>query len=271
MKFNTMTLLGAIIISVGIVTCDFNSHTEPEINIDNAEILGHEIYINESPEKPKGIDSLYINEGDTLKLDLTTGLLNTPNYIWNVENDNVLKIIQIPGEPLSFYAVALMDSGITTTLLLDDDANDAYKKLNVVVTKYWADPDYYKPIGEFGGHHYYLSLRSKTWPEAKYNCEVAAGYLACINSQEENIFLNEVQKSEGTENIWIGIRYALYGSAYGLLYWVNGEEVTYDHFIDHNGPGKYAGRFYFAMATTANGIWINYPIAERFNYFLEIE
>ncbi len=271
MKFNIIILLGAVFISVGFVACDFNSHTEPEININRAEIAGQEIYINKSAEKPKGIDSLYINEGDTLKLNLTTMLLNTPDYSWNVEDGSALKIIPVPGDPFAFYAIAIADSGITTTLLLDDNANDAYKNLNVVVTKYWADPDYFKPLGIFDGHHYFLSLQTITWPDAKNNCEVAAGYLACIHSIEENMFHNEAQHVEDIDELWIGIKYTLVGSSYGLLYWINGEKVTYDHFIDHNGPGKDSGRFYFAMNISNNGIWINYPIKYRFQYILELE
>ena len=271
MKFNTIIILVAVFISVGFVACDFNSHTEPEINIDRREIAGHEIYINKSTEKPKGIDSLYINEGDTLKLNLTTMLLKTPDYSWKVDDSSIFKIIQVQEDPFSFYAVALADSGTATTLLLDDNANDAYKRLNVIVTKHWADPDYFKPLGTFEGHYYFISRQNIPWPDAKNNCEIAAGYLACINSAEENLFLNEAQKSEDVGNVWIGIRYALVGSSYGLIYWVNGEEVKYDHFINHNGPGKDGGRFYFAMEISNNGIWINYPIANRFKYLLEME
>lgn len=271
MKFNIMLLLGAIVISVGFVACDFNSHTEPEININKSKMLGNHIFVNKSPERPAGVDTLYINEGDTLKLDVATELLNTPNYIWNVKDDNVLKIIPVQEEPFSFYAVCLSDSGSETTLMLDDAANDAYKNLNVVVVKHWADPVYYSFLGEFGGHYYYLSRLRTPWPEAKNNCEAAAGYLACINSYEENAFLNEAQKDEDVANAWIGIRYDLIGSAYGLVYWVNGEEVTYDHFINHNGPGKNSGAFYFAMAVANNGMWVNHPISDRFHYFLEME
>ena len=93
MKLNTIILLGTIITSVAFFACDFASHTEPEINIDTPAILGEYLYINDSPVKPTGMDTLYINEGDTVTLDIKTRLLEPPNYLWKVINDNVLKII----------------------------------------------------------------------------------------------------------------------------------------------------------------------------------
>lgn len=265
-------ILGMIIISIGFFACDFNSHTEPELNINQAEILGAVIYINKSNEKPIGIiDTLYINEGDTLKLDLTSRLLNDPEYMWDIKDDNVLKIISIPDDPLSFYAVALSDSGTATTMLLEDGSNEASKKLTIVVTKQWADPDYYKSIGKFGSHHYYISLRTTKWLEGKDLCEDAGGYLACINSDEENLFLNDqriIEVDDGT--VWIGLQYMPNSTGgFELNYWVNGDELIYK---PHDLRGANSGRTaYFAMINSNYGRWDAFNVSDDARYFLEIE
>lgn len=265
-------IFGVIILSIGFAACDFNGHTEPELNINQAEILGEAIYINKSNEKPIGIvDTLYINEGDTIKLDLTSRLLNDPEYIWNVGDDNVLKIISIPNNPLSFYAVALSDSGETTTLLLEDDPNEANKKLNVVVTNQWADPDYYKSIGKFGGHHYFINLRTTKWLEAKDLCQNSGGYLACINSEEENLFLNEQRISEDDDGaVWIGLQYMPTSSgAFQAKHWVNGDSLIY---IPHDLPDhNHGSTLFFAMIHSNYGRWSNNKVSASFRYFLELE
>jgi Lectin C-type domain len=265
-------ILGLIIIGIGFASCDFNSHTEPELNIYQAEIYGESIYINKSNEKPIGItDTLFINERDTFKLDLKTRLLNDPEYIWDIEDDNVLKIIPIPDDPLTFYAVALSDSGATTTLLLEDDPNEASKKLNVVITKQWADPDYYKSIGKFGGHHYYINQKTTKWLEAKDLCENAGGYLACINSVEENLFLNEQRIIEGDDGaVWIGLQYVPNSTGgFEVKYWVNGDELIY---VPHDLPGANYGRtLFFGLIHSNYGRWNNFKVSDGFRYILEIE
>jgi hypothetical protein len=73
----------------------------------------------------------------------------------------------------------------------------------------------------FNGHHYELITISKTWSEAKADCESRGGYLVTITSQEENDFVSNLI---GDYEIWIGL------SDYeneGDWQWVTGEPVTY--------------------------------------------
>lgn len=264
-------ILGVIIISIGFAACDFNGHTEPELNIDQAELLGEAIYINKSNEKPNGItDTLYINEGDTFKLNLTSKLLNVPEYVWDIEDDNVLKINPIPNNPRAFNAVALSDSGATTTLFLEDRPNEAKKKLNVVVVKQWADPVYYKSIGKFGGHHYYINRRITKWLEAKDLCENSGGWLVCINSEEENLFLNEQRINEGDDGaVWIGLQYVPTSTgAFQGKYWVNGDSLVFKP-GDLGDPDD--NRLFFAQIHSNYGGWLNYRSSDAFRYFLEME
>ena len=272
MKFWTWILLGAIVVSFGLVACDYGNHTEPDLNYNKAEILGNEIYINESDLKPHGLDSLYINEGDTLMLELTSRLLNTPVYQWEVQDGSVFEIVPVADDPRSFYAVAKADSGTTTSLVLNDPANEASKDLHVIVTKHWVDPDLYMSLGKFGGHYYYMSRTKVTWPEANFNCEVAGGYLPCISSQEENVFLHEARTALDIGGAWIGIRYIpTDDGGFSLKKWVNGDDLTYEYFASKDGTGGYLALYFFAMRTDLNGIWSNYPVAQRFNYFIEME
>ncbi len=271
MKYRFLILFVAIV-SFGIVACDFNSHTEPELNYNKAKILGDEIYINQSDDKPHGVDSLYINEGDTLLLKLTTRLLEDPEYQWTIEDNSVFEILPIADDPNSFYAVAKSDSGTTTSFTLKDNINEAEKEMQVVVTKFWADPDIFILLGRFGGHCYYISRSKITWPEANYNCDLAGGYLPCIATQEEHSFLFNAMMELDMGETWIGIRYEPTGDGgFTLLNWINGDGLTFEYFENKDGVDGFNARYFFAMLTTEGGLWNNYAVADRYNYFLELE
>ena len=265
-------MLATIVAGIGIVACDFNSHTEPNLDYNKAEILGDEIYINESDLKAEGIDSLYINTGDTLLLTLTTRLLNAPDYQWNIQDDTIFEIVPFADDPLSFYAVAKADSGATTSFILTDPANEASKEMHVIVTSRWADPDLYIPLGAFNGHFYYISRTKVTWAEAKYNCELAGGYLPSIGSQEEQTFLFDSMMDQDMGATWIGIQYEpTDDGGFSLKKWINGDDLTYEYFRSKDGTGGYRALYFFAMTTSRSGIWSNYPVAQRFVHFLEME
>jgi len=113
MKVKAVLLMGTFTL-LSVVSCTMRSHTEPDIVINNALNLGQAIFVNQSSERPRGIDEIYINEGDTITLKMTTALLKQPAYQWTPDKDGVVKFVQDETDPTVFYAIALADSGAAT-------------------------------------------------------------------------------------------------------------------------------------------------------------
>ncbi len=266
MKFKTVLLLGAFLSLLSMVACTMRSHTEPELTVDNAVNLGQAIFINQTTDRPNGVEEIHINEGDTLKLQLTTALLKPPSYVWTPKDGNVVKFIKDENDPTLFYAVALGDSGVTTTVELKDVGNQAVKTLDVIIEKHWADPLYFDFIKSLNGHYYYISLNKKTWVQAEVICREAGGYLATIQTGEENTLLKRGMGQE--ENVWIGIRFVKEGEKWTLNKWATGEPLEYENFNGKpSDPGIFA-EYYFFM--DINGKWENWHEIS-YAYFLEME
>lgn len=269
MKYVSPFLLAGILIITVFISCDWNSHTEPKINVDNTEIRGNAIYVNQSPVYPTGLWAIFVNENDTLDLLLSTDLLQKPEYHLTPVDEDVIQVIQDTGDPDHFYAVAVGDSGLSTALEIVDEGNNAQKELPVQIVKYWADPGNFTFINSYNGHYYYLSTNLKGWVEAKQMCEDAGGYLAVINSAEENLLLDEGRGL--IENVWIGLQFNRIGPGendWELKYWVNGDSLEYENFSTKPTKPDIFAEYYFHM--DLNGRWENWHEIS-YNYFLEME
>lgn len=78
-------------------------------------------------------------------------------------------------------------------------------------------------IGEQNGHGYFLSQNNLTWQQSNTLAISSGGYIASINSQDENDFL----QSNITEATFIGLNDA---SNEGDLIWDNGDLVDYTNY-----------------------------------------
>lgn len=266
MKYKKFIGIAGLLLLAMMMACDWNNHTEPDPKINNAEILGREaMYVNKTPLRPEGLTVLVVNESDTVDILMSTDLLNTPKYVYSPANGDVLKMITNTGDPMLARAVAVGDSGQTTTLTIRDDGNNAVKTINVLIHKHWADPASFTYFGSMAGHYYYLSNNLKGWAEAEEICEDAGGYLAVINSAEENDLLDVARGR--IENVWIGLRFNMVDK-WRLTTWVNGDSLDYENFNSKpSDPGIFA-EYYFHM--DVNGKWENWHEIS-YNYFLEME
>lgn len=278
MNHKTMVVLGVLLVAAAFVACGLRSHTEPEVNVNNAEILGQGLFINQSPTKPYGVSQLFINQGDTLDLTVTSSLLKAPNYVWKPEDEKVLKVMPNPANPLNAWALAVGDSGAVTRLKLTDVGNQAEKIIDVEIVKHWADPDFFKPIGNLEGHYYYISKNVKTWIQARDFCLQAGGYLATIGSAAENTLLRSGMAR--LDSVWIGIKinndnegkFDANGKPlppkWSLKFWDNGEPLVYENFGEKSSdPGIFFEVFYFM---SRDGRWYNWHERPQY-YFLEME
>jgi hypothetical protein len=204
MKFKVILLLG-FLVALTFIACDWNNHTEPELTVDNAAILGQAIFVNVDQVRQNGITELVVNEGDTVALNMSTALLRDPNYSFTSGDGSVLKVVKDPNDNMVAYAIAQTDSGGSTTLAIVDNANNGAKRvIQARIDKQWADPEYFDRIGTYEGHTYYLSRFERGWIEAEMHCRECGGYMVAIRTVEENTFLDEARGR--VENVWIGIR-----------------------------------------------------------------
>ena len=266
MKFKVLLLLGALTAVTGFIACDLGSHTEPEINVDNSTILGQGIFVNESSLYQNGLDSLQINQGDTVELVLTTALLKQPNYVFKSGDETILKIVKDSERSNVAWAIAIGDSGATTTLTISDLGNQATRTMGVRIESHWADPNLFVLVGNLDGHYYYISQNLLTWAQAKEFCEKAGGYLAAINSAEENDLLDQARGR--IEKVWIGLKFNEVNDKWVLNEWVNGELLEYENFRSKPGDPGIFFEIYFHL--DSDGKWENWH-EQPLNYFLEME
>jgi hypothetical protein len=99
----------------------------------------------------------------------------------------------------------------------------------------------------FNGHEYKLFTLSKTWDEAKEDCNAQGGHLVTITSQEENEFVNNLV---GSHDIWIGATDEIHE---GSWQWINGESFTYTNWGTEEPSDSGSGEDYAMMYS--DGLW----------------
>ncbi len=88
-----------------------------------------------------------------------------------------------------------------------------------------AEPEPDEPMrAEFGGHTYTFFELSCSWEYARRCCEDAGGTLMCINSAEEQRFLEKLLKNVPADRLWLG---GSYDPEEQTWYWDDGTEIGY--------------------------------------------
>ncbi len=118
--------------------------------------------------------------------------------------------------------------------------------------------DGYTYWGKFNDHAYFLSDNKMTWAMAYSEAITSGGYLASINSYDENQYLLNLN----TEMIFIGYHDDL---EEGSGQWASEEEITVDYSFNNNESGD------FAVMNFWNGEWemVNQYVQKKF--VIEIE
>jgi len=255
-----LPILSLIILIYG---CREHNVVDP---VEKVDYKPYVILLNPTGFEPWGIETLYINEGDTVQLNLETMLLNSPDYSWESADESILKIIPDPDHDSLAYAVAVADSGSETTLTITDAGNYTEKTVQVKISRYWANPVMYDFMGRFGNSYYYISRYKMHWIVADIECKKSSGHLVCITSEEENLFIAQ-SPVRNLREIWIGLTYV---NNDPLTYWVSGELLEYKYYqgaYTGTGPGD-GGAFYFFM--NQEGKWLQQG-GKAYYWVLEME
>ena len=124
-------------------------------------------------------------------------------------------------------------------------------------------PEFFS-LGHYNGSNYFVSKTPATWTNAKANAQSHGGFLATINDQAENNWIqNAVSPTSGS--VWIGYNNVNNGSTFQ---WQNGESSGYTNWEtgEPNGtPNNNAARL-----KKDNGKWTDRNVNDQFEYVLEI-
>ena len=220
-----------LILGLGITLVIFCSKKDKVTNpIDTR--AGHQIGINTTEANPYGLDSLYVNPGDSVQLQAKTLLpANPPDYEWTAGDGAVFQLIQHPTDSSVVLAVAVGDSGASTTITIRDLANNQEKTIPVKAAV-WADMDRFTYAGTVNKHHYFVSQVKADWASADTKCKDNNGHLVTITSVEENDVVKKA-RDKVNEDVWIGIRFQFDLTSKDRTkdlkwtLWANGEPVVY--------------------------------------------
>ena len=94
-------------------------------------------------------------------------------------------------------------------------------------------------IGEYENHKYYLSDENENWESARLSAQSIGGYLAAIDTPEENEY---VRSKVGSEIVFIGFNDRVVEGVYN---WANNALVTYTNLFDTNDDARDYGTLLF--------------------------
>lgn len=100
----------------------------------------------------------------------------------------------------------------------------------------------YTYLGEYLGHHYYISDTRSNWSAAAQNALKAGGHLAIITDTAEQKFIQDIT----SKNIWLG----LYRAPSGIFQWMNCNDTSYTNWYSA-APSPNAGEDYVYMMNSA--------------------
>ena len=134
------------------------------------------------------------------------------------------------GELADLFPVAIKAAAETTSGVTEDGLKWTSDGTSVTITGYEVNAGNKPFYGfEFDGHYYGLSTESKSWADAKADCEAKGGYLVSINSAEEQEAVEKLMSVNTNGNRWIG--------GYkedGLWQWTDGTVLGYTNWA----PGE---------------------------------
>ncbi|MEZ6147911.1 MAG: right-handed parallel beta-helix repeat-containing protein [Planctomycetaceae bacterium] len=118
------------------------------------------------------------------------------------------------------------------------------------------------PSGDGGNDHYFFLTPNRFWGEADAIATAAGGYLASINSQDENDFLTT---TFGSASPWIGFNDI---ATEGTFVWTSGEPTNFANFGPGEPNGGAAENF---VQLLSNGFWNDLGGSAKHQAIIEFE
>lgn len=124
-------------------------------------------------------------------------------------------------------------------------------------------------LNPFNGHSYKLIATTRTWAEARADCEAMGGYLVTVTSLEEKNFVTMVLSTQATPSFWYGAFQPQPEVAPSANWqWVTGEPWSYTNW-NSGEPTNSAGNEHFLATVSTGGVWNDYPGTTLLGYICE--
>ena len=138
---------------------------------------------------------------------------------------------------------------------------------SVTITGYNPSKDSSSFYGiEYNGHYYGLSVNTKTWTDAKTDCEANGGHLVTISSEEEQKTIQKLFSYDSSTTAWIG---ATDEETEGEWTWCTGEEFSYTNW--NSGEPNNDNEEDYAGIYIDNFKWNDWGSSQSLKYICEWE
>ena len=221
-------------------------------------------------------------ENDTVTDDLTLyakwiGTTKTVTYVTNYDKEDftaeqeVGRTIPKPADLMWIdhrFGGWYKDAALTEAW---DFSTDTMPDSDLTLYAKWTEEIGYDPYeannvssGEktFNGHSYTHIMTYMSFSEAKAYAEARGGYLATINSAEEQAFLAQYLYNDCAQTyLWLGMT-----NGYNWDYWMTGEKVGYTNW---NSDPITSGSQYNAALIRSSGKWTTLSNSETAHFVIE--
>lgn len=230
----------------------------------------------------KGFSNKWNFEKDTVTKDMTlyakwNGTQKTVTYECNYDKEDftaqqeVGRVIAKPSDPMWIdhrFAGWYKDATLTEAWNFN---TDTMPDSDLTLYGKWVEEKGYDPYiannvssGEktFNGHSYTHIMTYMSYSEAKAYAEARGGYLATINSAEEQNFLAQYLYSDCAQTyLWLGMT-----NSYNWDYWGTGEKVIYTNW---NAAPTTSSSQYNAALIRSSGKWTTLSNTDTAHFVIE--
>jgi hypothetical protein len=124
-------------------------------------------------------------------------------------------------------------------------------------------------LHENNGHYYSIFTTPMSWKAAEKYCEYLGGYLVCIETESENVYIRNLREliASYSDNVWIG---ATDEALEGTWRWINGQSVNFTSWASSQ-PDNASNAEHFAhlYATSKALTWNDAPGAKEYMFICE--
>ena len=120
---------------------------------------------------------------------------------------------------------------------------------------------------QYNGHYYGLSVNTKTWTEAKADCEANGGHLVTIADEAEQTAIEKLLSYDTSTDAWIG---ATDEATEGEWTWCTEEEFVYTNW-QSGQPDNNKSTEHYAGIYINGFVWNDWPASHTMKYICEWE
>jgi len=132
----------------------------------------------------------------------------------------------------------------------------------------------YTYLGSYGASTYYMSKANTTWTNAKNLANKEGGQLVCIETADENNFINTARQNINTSAFFAGgYQIDKTSEPKGSWYWVNGKPITMNLSGTNFGSGEpnNSGGTEDYLQVYNGGTWNDVPESSQMPYIIEYD